>query len=167
MLFILFQIGADRYALEAAQVVEVLPLVELAPVAAAPPGVAGLLNYRGRPVLAVDLCALSRGGPASRKLSTRIILVRTHSPDGAHHLLGLIAEQVTQMLRKEASDFVNPGPRFKKQPLPGPMFFDASGPIQWIQEQQLLTPPLRQLLASHAAAAPSPHHAASTAAPGA
>jgi len=50
MLFLLFQLGQDRYALEASRVIEVLPLVSLKRIPQAPRGVAGLFNYRGRPV---------------------------------------------------------------------------------------------------------------------
>jgi chemotaxis-related protein WspB len=50
MLFILFQIGRDRYALSAGSIIEVLPLMNLKSVPRAPAGVAGLLNYHGTPV---------------------------------------------------------------------------------------------------------------------
>ena len=39
MLFILFQLGRDRYALDAAQVAEVLPLMELKALPRGRPGV--------------------------------------------------------------------------------------------------------------------------------
>ena len=45
MLFLLFELGRDRYALDALQVAEVLPLLALKEMPLAPPGVAGLLNY--------------------------------------------------------------------------------------------------------------------------
>jgi chemotaxis-related protein WspB len=44
MLFLVFQLGTDRYAIEAAQVVEVLPLVNAKHIPRAPRGVAGLFN---------------------------------------------------------------------------------------------------------------------------
>ena len=75
MLFLLFQLGNDRYVLEASRVVEVVPLLELKQLPRAPKGVAGIFKYRGRPVPAVDLCALTLGRPASERLSTRIIIV--------------------------------------------------------------------------------------------
>ena len=55
MLFILFQIGRDRYALAASSIIEVLPLMNLKRVPCAPVGVAGVLNYRGTPVPVIDL----------------------------------------------------------------------------------------------------------------
>jgi chemotaxis-related protein WspB len=68
MVFLLFQLGSGRYALEASRVVEVVPLLEMKPLPQAPRGVAGIFNYRGRPVPAVDLSALTLGQPASERL---------------------------------------------------------------------------------------------------
>ena len=47
MLFLVFQLGQDRYALDTGTVAEVLPLVEITPIPLAPAGMAGLFNYRG------------------------------------------------------------------------------------------------------------------------
>ena len=143
MLFLLFQLGKDRYALEASRVVEVVPLLALKQLPQAPEGVAGIFNYRGRPVPAIDLCALTLGHPASERLSTRIIIV--NFPDaGANHLVGLVAEKATATLRKDARDFVEPGPR--TAPYLGPVLMDSNGPIQWVHEQRLLSEPLREVL---------------------
>src|SRR5215471_14522815 len=79
MLFLLFQLGNDRYALEARRVVEAVPLLELTRLPQAPKGVAGIFNYRGHPVPAIDLCELTLGVAASERFSTRIIIV--HHPD--------------------------------------------------------------------------------------
>ncbi len=65
MLFILFQLGSDRYALPAGQVAEVLPLVALKALLGAPAGVAGLIDYRGTAVPVIDLSALALGRPAA------------------------------------------------------------------------------------------------------
>src|SRR5580765_2744872 len=79
MLFLLFQIGNDRYAIEAQQAIEVVPLVELKRLPHAARGVAGLFNYRGRPVPAIDLSELTSGRTSRECLSTRIIIVEVGS----------------------------------------------------------------------------------------
>src|SRR5260370_36636373 len=109
MLFLLFQLGDDRYALEAGRVVEVLPLVELKQLPRAPKAVAGLFNYRGRPVPTVDLCELTLGRPARDRMSTRIFVVKYPDEKGREQLLGLIPEQATETLRKDSRDFVDAG----------------------------------------------------------
>jgi chemotaxis-related protein WspB len=118
----------------------------------APKGVAGVFNYRGRPVPAVDLSEITLGRPASERLSTRIIVVNYADAAGQSHLLGLVAEQATEMLRKELKDFVDPGVKIAAAPYLGPVLMDESGPIQWLYEQRLLPEPVRELLFSEVAA---------------
>src|SRR5438105_130585 len=109
MLFVLFKIGKDRYALPAGKVIEVVPLLELKQLPHAPTGFAGIFNYRGCPVAAVDLCELTLGEPARERLSTRIIIVNCQDESGNNHLLGLIAEEATETLRKDPKEFVDTG----------------------------------------------------------
>src|SRR5688572_13503466 len=75
MLYVLFQLGNDRYALEAQRIVEVVPLLALKKIPLAPTGLAGIFNYRGQPVPALDLCELTFGRPVQERLSTRIIII--------------------------------------------------------------------------------------------
>ena len=145
MLFLLFQLGKDRYALEAARVVEVAPLLALKRLPQAPKGVAGIFNYRGRPVPAVDLSELTIGHPAGERLSTRIIVVNCPDESGHERLLGLVAEHATGMLRKDAKAFVDPGIQPGEAPYLGPVLMDNQGLIQWVHEQRLLSEPLLHL----------------------
>jgi len=152
MLFLLFHLGKDRYALEARRVVEVVPLLELKRLPQAPKGIAGIFNYRGQPVPAVDLSELTLGFPAAERFSTRIIIV--HHPDGTgrNRLLGIIAEFATQMVQFETNAFVDPGVKIGAAPYLGPVLMDSQGPIQWLHEQRLLSEPVRNLLFSEAIA---------------
>lgn len=138
MLFLLFQLGPDRYAVEAGRVVEVLPLVTMRRGAHPVRGLAGIFNYRGRPVPAIDLSELALGCPASERLSTRIIVVRHPDHSGQERLLGLIAERATEMLRADPGSFVDAGLKAGAAPYLGPLLMDANGPIQWLHEQRLL-----------------------------
>ena len=79
MLFLLFELGKDRYAIEAKRVVEVLPYVQIKRVPEAPGGVAGIINYRGEPVPILDFSEVALGTPAREYLSTRIIIGTEHS----------------------------------------------------------------------------------------
>ena len=155
MLFLLFQIGEDRYALEASRVVEVVPLLALKHLPQSPPGVAGVFNYRGNPAPAIDLSQLTLGRPAQSRLSTRIIIVRWPGEDQPDRVLGLVAEHATEMLRKEPKDFVDPGIRLHAAPYLGPVLMDARGVIQWVHEKRLLSEPIRQLLNATPPALPS------------
>ncbi len=146
MLFLLFQLGEDRYALDTGRVVEVLPLVAITPIPKAPAGVAGLFNYHGAPVPAIDLSQLTMGRPARNRLNTRIVMV--HYPDGRGktHLLGLIAEKVTETVRREPADFVASGVTTDRAPYLGPVATDARGVLQWIDVEWLLPASVRDVL---------------------
>jgi chemotaxis-related protein WspB len=146
MLFLLFQLGDDRYALEARHVVEVVPLLALKDLPQAPRGVAGLFNYRGHPVLAVDLSDLTQRGPSRQRLSTRIILVRYPMPEGQARLLGLIAENATEMLRCDPKEFMDAGLHLPDAPYLGGVLMDNHGPIQRIETGRLLPDAVRSLL---------------------
>jgi chemotaxis-related protein WspB len=146
MLFLLFQLGQDRYALDVGQVAEVLPLVSLKQIPQAPPAVAGIFDFRGAPVPVIDLSQTALARPAQRRLSTRIILAHYPDGNGGKRLLGLLAEKVTQTMRREPSDFVAAGVDNDDAPYLGPVASDARGLIQWVEVDQLLTPAVRNLL---------------------
>ncbi len=141
MLFLLFQLGGERYVLEAERVEEVLPLVSVREIPQAPLGVAGVFNYRGAPVPLIDLSALASGRPSQRWLSTRIVLIRDTG-----HLVGLITERTTETIRREATDF-RPNPvGVASAPYLGGVATDECGLIQRIELEQLLSAELRQVL---------------------
>jgi chemotaxis-related protein WspB len=151
MLFLVCQMGRERYALEASRIVEVLPLLSLKRLPRAPKGVAGVFNYRGQPVPAIDLSELTLGEPAAHRLSTRIIVVNYSDASGQNHLLGIIAEYATELLRREPTQFANPGLKIGNAPYLGPVLVDEQGrTIQCLLQQRLLSEPVENLLFSDA-----------------
>lgn len=138
MLFLLFNIGNDRYVIDVRQVAEVLPLLGVKHIPLMPPGVAGVFNYRGKPVPVIDLNELTYGGPAAQRLSTRIVLVYYQTPAGSHHLLGLIAEKATELVRYDVDRFTEPGVTNRETPYLGPVVTEETGLTQWIDPQKLL-----------------------------
>lgn len=148
MLFLLFQLGEVRYALPATSVIEVVPLLEMKRLPQAPRAVAGIINYRGRPVPAIDLSELTLGQPFAERLSTRIIIVNYTDLIGRGHLLGLIAENATDLLHKDPAELAIPTGPVRSAPYLGPIFVDAKGPVQCLREEHLLSEPVRNLLFS-------------------
>ncbi len=146
MLFSVFQLGTDRYAIEAAQVVEVLPLVRAKQIPGAPAGVAGIFDYHGAPVPLIDLAELAVGKPSRKWMSTRIILVNYGAEPGETHLLGLLVEQATETLRRTGEDFSDPGVAVSGSPYLGPVTTDAAGIVQRIEIRELLPESVRDLL---------------------
>jgi chemotaxis-related protein WspB len=146
MLFLVFELGNDRYAIDARQVVEILPLVHTKQLPQAPAGVAGLFNYRGSPVPAIDLSELAFGRPAARQLSTRLLLVRYPGDEGSQALIGLIVERVTRTARYEEHAFVPSGVRNTRAPYLGPVLVDSDGMLQRLEIGDLLPASTRDLL---------------------
>jgi chemotaxis-related protein WspB len=147
MLFLLFQIGNDRYALDCRHAVEVIPYLALKKIPQAPRGLAGIFNYRGRPMPALDLCEMAFDRPARELLSTRIIVVNYTDPaTRTGQCLGLIAERATGMMRREEKDFVNAGIKMGAAPYLGPVAMDDQGVIQMLHVEHLLTSQLRELV---------------------
>jgi chemotaxis-related protein WspB len=146
MLFLLFEMGHQRYAMDVRQIAAVLPLVSVRRIPQAPPVVQGLVNYRGAPVPVVDVSQLALGRPSASRLSTRIVIVNYPGEAGKTHLLGLIAERATRTVRREASDFVPSGLTPDSASYLGPVAADAGGLLQWIDVQTLLPSSLRDLL---------------------
>lgn len=145
MLFLLFRLGADRYALAADRVVEVLPMIDIKALPGSPAAIAGLIDYRGTSVPVMDINALALGRAARPRLSTRILLCHYDDASGSH-CLGLIAEQATEMVRRPATDFVPTDVRDDATPWLGPVAPDPGGMIQWIDPGALLTPAIRDML---------------------
>ncbi|MBB1594280.1 chemotaxis protein CheW [Achromobacter sp. UMC46] len=152
-LYLLFRIGEDRYALDAADVVEVLGLRALKQVPSTPEWVAGMLDRRGVPVPVIDMSALAGHGAAVRVTSTRLALVRFRPDAGAGtgvdaegRLLGLILEQATETVHYDPAAFRpygldNAGARYL-----GPVLSDARGMVQAVKVGDLLPAPVRTLL---------------------
>src|SRR5258708_1950162 len=146
MLYLLVQLGTDRYALDARQLVEVLPVLELKQIPHAPAGIAGLFNYHGAPTPLLDLAQLILGRVSAIKMSTRIIVTRYVDPSGEKHLLGLLAERTTETLRRNEADFVPSGVAVDGSRYLGPVAVEDHHLVQRIEIQQLLPTDLRSQL---------------------
>ncbi len=141
MLFLLFHLGSERYALPASDVVEVLPLVALKHLPHAPRGVVGLLNYRGQPVPVLDLSLLALGQPAVQRVSTRILITGAKPPEGGaaptRDLLGVLVERATEAFNKDTADFRPAGLVSPVAPYFGSVAPDARGFIQRVELDEL------------------------------
>jgi chemotaxis-related protein WspB len=144
MLFILFRLGKERYALEAPHVIEVIPRLPLRSQPGTPDYVAGLLNFRGKVVPVLDLGTLTVGAPCLEQLSTRIILINYTLRTGIKRVLGLIAEAVTDAVRREPHEFV--AVAAGQAPHLGKIALDDGGMVQCVLPEHLLPPEIERLL---------------------
>lgn len=139
MFALVFRVGGERYAVPCQQLVEVVPMVALRPIAHAPAYVAGMFVLRGAVIPVVDLCQLMLATPCPDRLSSRIMLVRL-----GEHVLGLLAEQVTEAMpiQRQAAGISVPA-----APYLGDLYFDDTGAmLQLVEVTRLLAPDLQQRL---------------------
>jgi chemotaxis-related protein WspB len=144
MIVLLFSVGPDRYALPASLVVEVLPLVGLKQAPGLPPGVAGLLNYRGAVAPVVDLDAMLLGTPCPLLLSSRLLVTRHALPDGRERLLGLRVERVSGRSSVAAEDWVPS--EVRTPPWLGRVMLREGAIVQIVHLDALLTPAVQEVL---------------------
>lgn len=137
MLILLFYIGEVMYTVKCERVREIAPMVMLKEVPHTPDFFAGYFNYRGDIVPVIDLCQLVQGQPCRMRLSTRIILVDYAGKNGETHILGLVAERVTETVRKPDNIFVAPGIRSDYAPYLGGIVREKNKMIQYIDLDQL------------------------------
>ena len=146
MLFLSFSLGSDRYAVNASQVVEILPLVTTKQIPHAPEFIVGLMDYRGSPVPVIDLCQLTLGRAYSKVLSTRIVLVKYRKHNGNHEILGLIAERVTETIQRSMEEFNSSGLKLDDAPYLGPVLNESSGMVQTVEVNELLSNKVQLML---------------------
>ncbi len=145
MLLLVFHVKEDCYAIDSSNVKEIVPLLDLRSIAKAPDYIAGLLNYRGISVPVIDLCLFLKDKKSNQYYSSRIIIVNYNSEYGKG-LLGLIAEDVTNVIRQDASELKSSGLKIPTSPFLGKIVLNINRMIQTIELENLLTNELVNLL---------------------
>jgi chemotaxis-related protein WspB len=147
-LFLLLRLGADRYAIDADCVIEVLPVVRLKNIPCAPPGVAGMMSFRGSAIPVVDLDIIAFGTPTARRMMTRIVVVRYEPAAGGEGsgLLGLIVPEVMETAHFDASRFEPVGIRNERARYLGAVLTTEDGVLQQLLIPALLNEELRSAL---------------------
>ena len=148
---LIFRVGEDRFAIDCASVVILIPLVELRPIHRSPPHIAGLFTYHGRIVPVIDVNTLIIDRPCEKKLSTRIIMVQlpplADAPGSESDLIGLMAEDATRIEEidpKKGS--THPGFKIQDAPYLGIIAQDDRGMIQFLRPAHILTDEQRKVL---------------------
>ena len=107
--YITFKLGAELFAIDVAQVREVLEVSQITKVPTAPDYMRGVVNVRGQATPVVDL-RLRFGLPkANDTVHTRIIVMELEL-DGEATVLGGIADSVHEVIELDPGN-INPPPR--------------------------------------------------------
>ncbi|MDR3636894.1 MAG: chemotaxis protein CheW [Isosphaeraceae bacterium] len=147
MLVLMFRVADDLYAIRAGRVVEVVPQVALRALPHAPEFLTGLFDYRGRVVPVIDLGLLMGRRACQPRLSTRIIVVDAAlQPATERHLLGLVAEQVSDVKRFDDAQVIFPPMDLEQARYLGTIVRADEGLVQVIEVERVLTDTLRNAL---------------------
>ena len=116
MLLLVFYLGEEKYFLKHDNIREISPMVMLKKMPHMPDYFAGFFNYRGQVVPVIDLCQFIQGYPCQMRLSTRIMLIDYASANQQAATLGLMAERLTEAIRKPETTLISSGPTLPKSP---------------------------------------------------
>lgn len=138
MVMLLFYVGEERYACACDQVLEVVPRIPLKQVTHVPNYLAGLLRYGASLVPVVDFAQLRDARSCLNRLSTRIAILQEEvSSKEIPRLMGLMAEQLTETLDQQPSDFAQHNMVFKNAPYLTGVLGDDRGLIQLVDMKKL------------------------------
>lgn len=146
MQVLLTNVGGRRFALDCAEVVEVLPIVEHRTAGAGPAWLRGLFNLRGAMVPLVDLSVIVDGTPTAPKLGSRIVVLRLEAElfdatraDGGANLVGLLVPEAFGPFPRDFSQAgAHPGFDFAGASHLGPTIADEEGFLQLLRCRRIL-----------------------------
>lgn len=153
MLLVLFHIAGERYGLDALDILEVRPDQALRPLPGSPAGVAGLLSLADGVVPVIDVGESVTGRVASRRRSTRILIVRPDfCPPGSR--LGLRVEALTDAVQVDPAIFNELAVAVPDTPCLGPVARLEDGLVQRVRLEDLFSPEIRASIERAAARPP-------------
>lgn len=140
-------VAGARYGLDLTAVHRVLPRPPLRPLPGAPPWVAGVFRLRGEVVPVIDLGVLHGGVPARTAFASRVAVVLYPVPAGPPRLLGLLGDEVTDVLTVDRDGLADPGVALPESPwLGGVASLPAGDLLQVVDVAALLSDDVRARL---------------------
>ncbi len=143
-LFLLFNLGGERFAVTTEMITEITPLVEFTKVPKTDSHICGLFKYRGETIPVVDTCMLLFNKAYSRKICTRIIVL-SRQQGGIVSRIGLIAEKVNKTESFDTDLISEHTLTQKHTPYLGKTLTDEQGEIQIIDLEQFMPDDLDDL----------------------
>lgn len=141
MQVLLTTVGGRRFALDCADVVEVLPVVAHRRTGVGPRWLMGLINVRGQLLPLVDLTQIVDAEPTALRLASRIVVLRLEGElfDGAATRVGLLVPEIAGPFERSfTGEGVHPGFAFAGASHLGPTVADEHGMVQLLRCRRLL-----------------------------
>ncbi len=138
MLSLIWESSGDRFAFAASQVVEVLPMVAVRSMPAAPPWALGLADHHGRLVPVVEGSLLVRRPAAAATGATRVVVISVEALGGVHRA-GIVVPRVVSVERVDfTADSGHPGFRVDGAEHLGEVARLHGGTVQLVRPERLL-----------------------------
>ncbi len=139
MMFLTFTISNKEFAINANEIHEILPLVKIHPLPKPSAKFIGYINYRGQPVPVMDLGVFLGFLPVEAKLSTRIVIINFLQENGNQLLLGLLADNATDLEKFDEQNIKTPKIDVNKHPLIQGVVFKDDRSIYMLSFRSLKT----------------------------
>ena len=107
--YITFKLGDELFAIDVAQVREILEVLHITKVPTAPGHMRGVVNVRGQAIPVIDLRLRFGLPPGADTVHTRVIVMELQL-DGEATVLGGLADSVHEVIELEPAN-INPPPR--------------------------------------------------------
>ncbi len=134
-------VGDRRFAIDCAEVLEILPLVAYRTAGTGPSWLMGLINVRGQLMPLVDLSVIVDGTSTAPRLASRIVVMALEADlfEGSAGRIGLLVPEVAGPFERDfASGGAHPGFTFAGASHLGPTIADGQGMVQLLRCRRLL-----------------------------
>ena len=145
MLLLTFQIGSERYAVRATEVIEILPLTTIREIPQAPSYIAGMLDYRHTILPVIDLIQLTQERNHKKVLSSRI-LVMSYPLEDKNMSVGVIAEKVTDTINISDDTLTDTKIKLPNANYLGDVHNENGEFIQLVEVKSILTQDIKDML---------------------
>lgn len=103
MIVLMVEIGGETFAIDAATIVEVAPLVAAREIPGSAASARGLVVFRGAITPVFDLGIVLFGIPTADRLGARIVVHQLKTDDRSKRTIGLIVPRVGEILHVDAT----------------------------------------------------------------
>ena len=102
--YLTFQLGRESYGIEVLRIREIIRLTDITAVPQMPEYVKGVINLRGKIIPVIDLRLKFGLSNVETTERTCIVVVQVQLASGAHNLMGLVVDDVEEVLNIAQTD---------------------------------------------------------------
>ena len=148
MVYLLFHIEGDPFAIPASRVERVVPFVSLTPLPKAPACVRGMLNYRREAVPVLDVAMILGKVPTQSVLSSRLLLTQSFTAprSASSKLMALLVPSAVETQSFESEQFISSGIKVADADSLGLVVSYQDRLVQIIEIEKLVPESIKQAL---------------------